>query len=152
MAIRKKLSAALAMTIAFTPVQQAAAGSGDVVGGIIGGIIGGAIANSANQPRRTTTTRRSSGASSAQRAENREVQTALNYFGFPAGTPDGVMGRRSRGAISSYQAFMGYAPSGRLSTYEKDFLITSYNRALAGGPVTMQQIASNPHGPKGLLI
>ena len=31
----------------------------------------------------------------------REVQTALNYFGFPAGTPDGVLGRRSSSTVSS---------------------------------------------------
>ena len=39
-----------------------------------------------------------------QREQNRQVQTALNYFGFPAGAPDGVLGANSRSAIGQYQA------------------------------------------------
>ncbi|MGB5558011.1 MAG: peptidoglycan-binding protein, partial [Paracoccaceae bacterium] len=46
---------------------------------------------------------------------------------------------------------MGYPSTGQLTDYEKGFLLTSYRRALAGGPVTNQQIAANPMGPKGLL-
>ena len=88
---------------------------------------------------------------SAQREENRQVQTALNYFGFPAGTPDGVMGRNSRNAVSQYQAHLGYPVTGYLTDYEKSFLLSSHNRALAGGPVTHQQIAQNPMGTRGLL-
>ena len=84
---------------------------------------------------------------SAARVENREIQTALNYFNFPAGTPDGVMGRNSRNAISQYQAHLGYPVTGQLSLYEKDFLVSSYHRAIAGGAVTHQQIAQNPDGP-----
>ncbi len=79
------------------------------------------------------------------------MQTSLNYFGFPAGTPDGVLGGRSRGAISQYQAHLGYPPTGYLSEYEKNFLLSSYQRAMAGGPMTNQQIASNPMGSRGLL-
>ena len=127
---------------------------------ILGGIIGGAIVSESQKNRRAKTRRstrstksRSSkpSISSAQRAENREVQTALNYFSFPAGTPDGVMGRNSRRAISGYQAHLGYASTGQLTQYEKDFLVTSYHRAIAGGQATNQLIAANPQGPRGLL-
>lgn len=124
----------------------------DIGAGIVGGIIGGVIVNEANKRRQPTQRVYRQPAYSPQREENRQVQTALNYFGFPAGTPDGVMGRNSRSAISQYQAHLSYPISGYLTDYEKGFLLSSHNRALAGGPVTYQQIASNPMGPRGLLL
>ncbi|WP_022702823.1 peptidoglycan-binding domain-containing protein [Pseudorhodobacter ferrugineus] len=153
----KKISTAFVATaLVITPMQSQA---GDAfVGGIIGGIIGGAIANSANQNRKTTTRkaapRKSTrpAVSSAQRESNREVQVALNYFGFPVGTPDGSLGPKSRGAISQYQALLGFAPTGNLNSWEQDLLVQSYYRAQAGGPLTAQQIATNPRGTQGLLI
>ena len=144
----------LAVSLAVTGAGQTMAGSGDIAGGIVGGIIGGVIVNEANKNRqRQTTTRKvyRQPVYSAEREQNRQVQTALNYFGFPAGSPDGVMGRNSRNAISQYQAHLGYPVTGYLSEYEKGFLLSSHNRALAGGPVTYQQIAQNPLGTRGLL-
>ncbi len=154
----KSLTAGFIMAaLATTPANPVLAGGSDVVGGIIGGIIGGAIVNSAQkqkQKRRTVRhrTTRKSGVSSAQRAENREIQTSLNYFGFPAGAADGALGRKSRAAISSYQAFMGYPVSGQLTLFEKDFLLNSYRRAQAGGYATQQLIAENGQGVRGLLL
>lgn len=153
----KKITAALfATSLVITPIE---ANAGDaLVGGIIGGIIGGAIVNGANKNRRSSSrkyTKRktySSSVSSSQRAENREVQVALNYFGFPVGTPDGAIGPKSRAAISQYQAQLGFAPTGNLNSWEKDLLVQSYYRAQAGGPVTAQQIANDPRGTKGLLF
>jgi len=157
--ISKHLTATLLMAaVAITPASYVAAGSGDIVGGIVGGIIGGAIVNSSNKranTRRTTTRRAttpSSSVSSATRAENREIQTSLNYFGFPAGAPDGALGRRSRAAISSYQAFMGYGVTGTLTPYGKQTLLDTYHRAQAGGSNTQQLIAENGQGTRGLLI
>lgn len=142
--------ACLAASLTVTPVTRAAADGGDVVGGLIGGLIGGAIMNeAAKNKRKTVYVNR--GVSSATRAQNREIQTSLNYFGFPAGAPDGVMGRNTRNAVSQYQVFMGYAATGNLAPYEKDFLVTSYHRAIAGGPATHQMVAANPMGPRGLL-
>ncbi|MGB5558206.1 MAG: peptidoglycan-binding domain-containing protein, partial [Paracoccaceae bacterium] len=149
--ISKRLTMiSLAFGLAVTPVMRAAADGGDLLGGIVGGVIGGVIVNEANKNRtqtRTKTVYRSTGVSSAERVERRETQMALNYFGFPAGTPDGVLGRNSQIAIASYQIHMGYPSTGQLTDYEKGFLLTSYRRALAGGPVTNQQIAANPMGP-----
>lgn len=124
-----------------------------VGGAIIGGVVGHAIGKNQQKQKRVVrkTYKQKPGVSSSVRAERREIQTALNYFGFPAGTPDGVLGRNSRAAISSYQAHLGYPATGQLTAYEKDFLLTSYRRALAGGALTTQQIAANPQGPKGLL-
>ncbi|NND20144.1 MAG: peptidoglycan-binding protein, partial [Silicimonas sp.] len=120
------------------------ADAGDaLVGGIIGGVIGGAIVNERNKKRVVTRKVYRQPVYSAQREENRQVQTSLNYFGFPAGSPDGVLGRNSRSAISQYQAHLGYPVTGYLTDYEKSFLLSSHNRAVAGGPVTHQQIAQN---------
>ncbi len=147
-------SSALIMALAVVPVGQAAADSG-LVGGIVGGIIGGAIVNEANKNRRTTTrTYRSTstGVSSAQREANRETQVALNYFGFPVGTPDGSLGPRSRSAVTTYQVTLGFPGTGQLNDFERDLLVTSYYRAQAGGPQVAQTIATNPRGVQGLLI
>ncbi len=144
------LSAALATIIAVSGVGRADADIGEA---IVGGIIGGVIVNEAtkNRQKRTTKVYRAP-AYSAARAEAREVQTALNYFGFPAGTPDGVLGRRSRAAISQYQAHLSYPVTGYLSEYEKSFLLSSYHRAISSGPVTHQLIAQKGMGPRGLLL
>ncbi|HDR29815.1 MAG TPA: peptidoglycan-binding protein [Rhodovulum sp.] len=155
--MRKKFAiACLAASVAATPATRVAAGGSDIAGGIIGGIIGGVIVNEANKNRQrpqqqVRRTAPNPGVSAATRAQNREVQTSLNYFGFPAGTPDGVLGRNSRNAISQYQAFMGYAPTGTLNHYERDFLVTSYHRAISGGAVTSQMVAASPLGTRGLL-
>ena len=127
-----------------------------LVGGITGGIIGGAIVNEANKSkRRTTSTRtstKSSGVSSAQREANREVQVALNEFGYYVGSPDGSLGPKSRGAISEYQVLLGYPPTGQLTEYERTLLVTAYHRAVAGGPLVAQTVATHPMGMRGLLL
>jgi len=153
----KRISTALVATALLVTPLQSHAGDG-LVGGIIGGIIGGAIVNESNRNRRATTrkyapkksTRPS--VSSSQREANREVQVALNYFGFPVGTPDGALGPKSRGAISQYQALLGFATTGNLNSWEQDLLVQSFYRAQAGGALTMQQAASDPRGTKGLLF
>ncbi len=146
-------STCVAAALVFSPVPAMAGDA--LVGGIIGGIIGGAIVNESNKNRRTTTRNyapRTSGVSSSQREANREVQVALNYFGFPVGTPDGALGPRSRGAISQYQALLGFAPTGNLNSWEQELLVQGYYRAQAGGAMTMQQVATDPRGTKGLLF
>lgn len=137
--------------------------------GFIGAIIGGAInhalstpsgSSSATTPRRQTSTsrktytkkRQTSSLSQAQRAANREVQTALNYFGCPAGTPDGVIGSNSRKAIACYQRILDYPATGQLTKFERGFLVDSYERAIAGGELTRKQIAADPSGVRGLLL
>ncbi|MGD9918023.1 MAG: peptidoglycan-binding domain-containing protein [Paenirhodobacter sp.] len=133
----------------------ALAGGSDVVGGIIGGIIGGAIVNEANRSHRTTTVRRTApkapAVSSYQREQNREVQTSLNYFGYPVGSPDGVLGAKSRAAIGQYQALLGYPATGQLTEMERQILVTAYNRAMIGGP-QVQQAAAGPQGIRGMLL
>jgi hypothetical protein len=145
----RSIGPALISALALTSAAPAAANDG-----IVGGILGGVIVNEANRNRQQqrVTVQRAPQVSSATRAANRETQTALNYFGFNAGAPDGVVGRGTRGAMAAYQAHLGYPATGDLSPYERDFLVTSYQRALTGGATTAQMIATNPMGAKGLLI
>lgn len=146
--------AGAAASLALSPVSPAFADAGDaIVGGIIGGIVGGAIVNESNKKKRTVVRQStSSGMTTAQREANRETQVALNYFGYPVGNPDGVLGRNSRNAISEYQMTLGYPATGQLTEYERSHLVGSYHRAVAGGALTLQQAAANPMGMRGLLV
>lgn len=154
MALKRIATTVVAAAIATQAANPARADFGDAVaGGIVGGIITGVIINEGNKQRaqKKRSYAPKSTISSAQREANRDVQVALNYFGFPVGTPDGSLGPRSRAAIGEYQATLGYAPTGQLTDYEQSLLISSYHRAIAGGPMTAQQAAQNPMGMRGLV-
>lgn len=163
MKARTFATAVLVTSVALSPISPVstparADGKDFIAGAIIGGLIGGAVANETNKKKRVATTTRTktkstkSSISSAQREENREVQTALNYFGYNVGTPDGAIGPKSRAAISSYQAFLGYPPTGQLTEHERTILVTSYHRAVAGGPVVALTVSGSPYGLKAMLI
>lgn len=147
--------ATLMASVALSPIspvsQPVRADSGDVVAGlIIGGIIGSAVAK--DNKKKKTTASSSSSSSSAQRDANKEVQVALNYFGYNVGTPDGAIGPKSRAAISEYQAFLGYPATGELTENERLILVTSYQRAVAGGTVIAETVSGSPLGLKAVLI
>ncbi|MEM6578292.1 MAG: peptidoglycan-binding domain-containing protein [Pseudomonadota bacterium] len=144
------------VTSAALVVTTPAALASDFLEGVVGGVIGGAIVTGiqnnqnkqrAQQPKRTAQPT----VSSAQRQENKKVQTSLNYFGFDVGTADGVFGRKTRTGMSEYQAYMGFPIDGRLDEFEKQTLLSSYDRAVAGGTLTVQQVAGLPDGTRGLL-
>ena len=140
-------------SVALTPATKVAADAGDfVAGAIVGGVVGHALTKESQRKKsasQSTTTRQYNTLPSTQ--EGREIQASLNYFGFDAGAVDGQLGRRSRGAISSYQAYLGYPATGALSPFEQDLLVSSYNRAQAGGYAATQQAAALPDGTRGLL-
>jgi len=146
---RKISTLVVAASLALAPAMRVSADGGDVAAGVLLGVLGSAVVRDAKKKQRTTTR---STVSSATRTQNRQIQTSLNYFGFPAGTPDGVLGRKSRAATSNYQAFLGYPVTGRLTEFERDFLLNSYNRAVAGGAATTQMVAADPQGTRGLLL
>jgi peptidoglycan hydrolase-like protein with peptidoglycan-binding domain len=163
MTIKKIATAALMASVALSPlspisVPARADGKDFLAGAIIGGIIGGAVANENNKKRTTTkstrTTKKStkSSVSAEQREANREVQVALNYFGYNVGTPDGSIGPKSRAAITDYQAFLGYPGTGQLTEHERTILVTSYHRAVAGGPIIAQTVSGSMLGLKAVLI
>ncbi|TDT74751.1 putative peptidoglycan binding protein [Litoreibacter halocynthiae] len=156
MFIKNITMACAAAALITVPATRVSADGGDFAAGIVAGVVGSAIVRNAGKQKRvvrrkTYTKKRTATVPSYVRQERREIQTSLNYFGFPAGTPDGVLGRNSRAAIANYQAHMGYPATGQLTDYEKNFLLQSYNRALAGGVATTQLIAASPTGPRGLL-
>lgn len=157
--ISKHVSTAiLAVAVTAWPVSEARADTGDfVAGAVVGGIAGHLITKESQRNRATTSSNSSAKTQRTYRStipstqEGREVQTSLNYFGFDAGAVDGQLGRRSRAAISQYQAYLGYPATGNLTVFEQNLLVTSYNRAIAGGYATTQQAAALPDGTRGLL-
>lgn len=144
MKLKSVATAIITLSIAASPLRPVMAG--DLGAGLIGALIGGVIVSEAMKDKRRKT------ASSGVREQRRQTQVALNYFNFPAGVPDGVFGARTRTAISNYQYYLGFPATGALTDYENTFLLTSYQRAQMGGPTTMQQIASNAQGTRGLLV
>lgn len=121
--------AAGCLVVALAAAPGPAAPSDALIGGIVGGVIGGMIGGATqNRSRPQTTQQRTPRAAvpDSTRQANREMQTALNYFGFPVGNPDGVVGRNTRNGISNFQSFMGYPATGQLTEYERNFLVGSY--------------------------
>ncbi|MCL4676758.1 MAG: peptidoglycan-binding protein, partial [Pararhodobacter sp.] len=76
---------------------------------------------------------------------------ALNHFYFHVGTPDGVLGRQSRAGISQYQAYLSFPVTGELGEFERQVLITAYQRAIAGGAEVTRVSQRHPDGLRGLL-
>lgn len=152
----KYLSAGLiAASLVVIPAEPVRADAKDfIAGAIIGGVIG---ANAKKQRRTTSAPRRSYTKKTVRRSsipatqQGREVQASLNYFGFNAGTVDGQLGRKTRDAVTQYQAYMGYPVTGNLSPFELNLLTSSYNRAQAGGMATQSLVAANIDGTRGLL-
>lgn len=90
-------------------------------------------------------------AASTRRAEGREIQTALNYFSFDAGTVDGVLGARSRTAVRAFQGALSMPITGDLSDAQKEVLLSGYNEINTGTAEMLGQIAANPDGALGVL-
>lgn len=142
--------AVLAAAVALIPAERVEADAGDfIAGAIIGGIVGANAKKQRRTTTRSTTRKRRSSIPSTQ--EGRQIQASLNYFGFNAGTVDGQLGRKTRNAVSQYQAYLGYPITGQLSPFEQSLLINSWTRAQAGGASVNQQIATNVDGTRGLL-
>lgn len=155
MSIKKLGISLVSASLVFVPIERAQAG--DAAAAIGGMLLGGIIVNEVNknkQRQQVTTTRRTSSrssVSSAQREQNRQVQSALNYFGYNVGAVDGSIGRNTRYGVSRYQADMGYNADGYLDDYERDFLINSHQRALASSHVAPYNAVLASQGQQGLL-
>lgn len=125
------------------------------VGAAVGAIVNHQVNKNRQQQQRATqqqqraTTQRST-ANSYQRQQNREVQSALNAFNFPVGAVDGALGPKSRAAISNYQSYMGYQPTGYLEDYQRRGLVDAHQRLQAGGGAAYPEVVAN-EGTQGLL-
>ena len=60
-----------------------------------------------------------------------QFQEALNYFGFPAGIPDGVWGPKTREAVRALNTCLGQNKETELTLSAQAFLIESYQIAKA---------------------
>jgi len=92
------------------------------------------------------------GAATARRAADREMQTALNHFGFDVGAADGSVGPRTRAGVSELQAFLGDQPTGRITDDQRALLAAAWQRATGGDPLVRQIVASHPEGERGVLL
>ena len=149
---KRNLCASLAAaSMVFVGVERARAD--DAASFLGGALLGGIIVNemNKNKARRTTTTTTRTVVSSSQREQNRQVQTALNYFGYNVGVADGVLGRNSRAGIRAYQADMGYTVDGYLDDYERNFLLGSHQRAMASAHMQPYAQIVATQGHTGLL-
>lgn len=138
----------VAASVLFVPAQRAQAN--DAAAALGGALLGGIIVNEMHKNKQRKRVY-SSGVSSAQREENRQVQRSLNFFGYNVGAADGSLGRKSRAGISRYQADMGYPIDGYLDEHERMFLVTSHQRALASAHVAPYAQIVATQGQPGLL-
>lgn len=153
MMLKPLMIALVSASLAFIPATKTKADAGDfIAGAIIGGIVGANAKNKRTQKKTYKKTyKKPARARIPATQEGRNIQASLNYFGFNAGTVDGQLGRKTREAVSQYQAYLGYPMTGKLSAFEQNLLTSSYNRAQAGGYAVQQQIAVTPEGTRGLL-
>ena len=68
--------------------------------------------NPGNRPRMIPAPAQPGAAASPTREQIRAIQVRLNTLGYDAGTPDGLMGARTRRAITSYQQRAGLSVNG----------------------------------------
>ncbi|WP_319412992.1 peptidoglycan-binding domain-containing protein [uncultured Cohaesibacter sp.] len=126
--MKKKFIAALMLGFAVTSASgPALAGGGDAVAGaLVGGTLGFMLGNATAHPhpvRRPPPPPRYYQTPEAVRY-NMDIQHRLNYLGYNAGYVDGVLGRRSRTAISDFQYEAGFPVTGRLTNHQFDVLFS----------------------------
>lgn len=150
--MKRALTYTLAGAMALAPLTRATADTGSfVAGAAIGGLLGHLATRSYqgrqaqplivppsdssrvqhNTPGTVAKAPVSRSPSIPASQTGRDVQRALNYFGFSAGGVDGQIGPQTREAISDYQAYMGYPATGELTDFQQDFLFESHERAAA---------------------
>jgi len=153
-------TSALVASMSLAPVSPlvtpARADGKDVIAGlIVGGIIGAAInegSKSKSKSKSKSTKAKAPSISAEEKAANAEVQVALNYFGWNVGSADGVLGKKSRAAITEYQAFLGYPATGELTGDQRLILVTAHTRAMAGGSVIQEIVSGSVYGVRGVLL
>ena len=105
---RHGIAAAVAATLVITSTTANADSNlgAFAVGAAVGALINNQVGK--NQRQKQSQQRRSS-VNSYQRQQNRDVQSALNGFGFPVGAVDGALGQRSRAGSGGNRVGVGEA-------------------------------------------
>ncbi|MDD7908503.1 peptidoglycan-binding domain-containing protein [Pseudovibrio exalbescens] len=113
-----KVSGAVAMALGLTlSASTALAGAGDFLVGVGVGAIGKTIYDKVTR-KPSAPPQSIPQASNPQREQNRDIQNRLNVLGYNAGTPDGIVGRKTRGAINAFQTDKGFPATGTLNDEE----------------------------------
>lgn len=139
----------MAFAVGLTPAEPVHAN--DLAAGIIGAlIIGGAI--NAHQRERQRNAQRAAAPrrDGAQVEAAKQLQGALNHFGYDAGPVDGAPGRRTKAAVAVYQGSLGHPQTGDITDVERQLLLDSMARERMNPAEAMQIAATNPYGRRGL--
>lgn len=139
----------MAVAVGLTPAEPVHAN--DLAAGIIGAlIIGGAI--NAHQRERQRNAQRAAAPrrDGAQVEAAKQLQGALNHFGYDAGPVDGAPGRRTKAAVAVYQGSLGHPQTGDITDVERQLLLDSMARERMNPAEAMQIAATNPYGRRGL--
>ncbi|WP_068301188.1 peptidoglycan-binding protein [Pararhodobacter sp. CCB-MM2] len=140
-------STALVAALIVGQTGRANADIGDAIAGaVLGGIIMGGI-----QSQRPRVVQRTVVVDNTARQQAREIQTALNHFGWNVGGVDGSLGPASRRGITNYQAYLQFPATGQLLEFERLVLVTAYQRAIAGGAEVTRITQRHRDGQRGLL-
>ncbi|MEM1049555.1 MAG: peptidoglycan-binding domain-containing protein [Pseudomonadota bacterium] len=162
MFVRYAFLSLIAAALTTLPSDRAEAGGGDFLGGFAAGAITGAVITNAVKNRRAKKRRARSRGYSSRRYSSRprsgrsrssivrddaNVQRALNLFGYDAGRPDGLFGRRTRAAIVRYQDALGASRTGSLSPAQRAALLAAYAQATSNpGTVNPDPAKGKPSG------
>lgn len=160
MILKNAAACCAVMALAMVPAPKAKADLGEALAiGVLGAIIAGAASQGATnqgarggqQTTRSTSAPQRPAISQAQLEQNRQVQTALNYFNYPVGAVDGVFGPATRNGIRDFEVAMGYSADGNLDDFERNFLLDSYRRAQTGAQMQPYSMIFAREGTQGLL-
>ncbi|WP_298256889.1 serine protease [uncultured Litoreibacter sp.] len=88
------------------------------------------------------------------RDQKKELQVALQWFGFYKSTIDGSFGKGTRNSMAKWQSANGYKATGVLTTKQRETLMGSYTSALAAlglGVVSEEKAGIDITMPIGLV-
>ncbi|MEH6359505.1 MAG: peptidoglycan-binding domain-containing protein [Amylibacter sp.] len=120
---------ALAAIFLLLPTTPILAQSNSLFENVLQGTINNTIQNEINKPQRSVT---NANVATSTRESNQQVQQALNHFGYPVGSADGILGKRSRTGIAKYQKSKGYDATGTLTNAQRPELIASWRQSVSG--------------------
>ena len=137
---RLRLATAVHLALWSTLPKASFANPSDLLGGGITGTIGsgttttdGAWSPTPPPATATSPTTVNPNVGYVAESEPRIVQRELAFYGFLYGQTNGMMGGQTQLAISSFQQFMGYGPTGTLTEHQRKVLADSYIKARDAG-------------------